>query len=117
MTRLNAGQPGVSFLPESRLFLIQNVCTRPGPTQLPIQCKLGAFSMVVKQLLREVHHSHPCGAEVKNEWSYMSTPVFLADMHRQYFTFTLIALDIQFPRMYQSLFFGSINFVLFSHSF
>jgi len=57
-------------------FLIQNVCTRPGPTQPPIQCKLGAFSVVVKQLLCEVHHSRLCGAEGKNEWSYVSTPVF-----------------------------------------
>jgi len=55
-------------------FLIQNVCTRPGPTQL--QCKEGAFSVVVKQLLCEVHHSRLCGAEGKNEWSYVSTPVF-----------------------------------------
>jgi len=72
--------------------------------------------MMVKQLLCEVHHSRPCGAEVKNEWSYMSIPVFLPDLHRDYFTFTPIALDMQFPRMYQSLFFESFDFVLFIHS-
>jgi len=72
--------------------------------------------VVVKQLLCEVHHSCLCGAEVKNEWGYMSTAVFLPDMHRYYFICTLIALDVQFPHMHQSLFLKSINFVLLSHS-
>jgi len=101
---------GFHFCQSQDFFLIQNVCTRPGPTQL--QCKEGAFSVVVKQLLCEVHHSRLCGAEVKNEWSYMSSPVFLPDMHNDYFTFPLIALDIEFPRTHQSLFFKSILFSL-----
>ena len=99
-------------------FYLQNVWIRPGPTQPPIRCELGAFPIGVKQLLWEVHHSRPCGTEVKNEWSYISAPVFLPYMHRDNFTFTftLIAVYIEFARMYQSLFFASINFVLFRHS-
>jgi hypothetical protein len=36
--------------------------------------------MGVKQPGREVHHSLPSSAEVKNDWSYTSTPpnVFMA---------------------------------------
>jgi hypothetical protein len=40
-----------------------------GPTQSPIQWVLG-----VKQLGCEVDHSPPSSAEVKNAWSYTSTP-------------------------------------------
>jgi hypothetical protein len=34
----------------------------------------GALSLGVKQLVREADHSPPSSAEVKNVWSYTSTP-------------------------------------------
>jgi hypothetical protein len=45
-----------------------------GPTQPPIQWVPGALSLGVKQPEREVDHSPPCSAEVKNAWSYTSIP-------------------------------------------
>jgi hypothetical protein len=39
-----------------------------------IQWVLGAFSLGVKRPGREVDHSPPSSAEVKNAWSYTSTP-------------------------------------------
>jgi hypothetical protein len=44
------------------------------PTQPPIQWVLGALSQVIKRLRREAGHSPPSSAEVKNAWSYTSTP-------------------------------------------
>jgi hypothetical protein len=46
-----------------------------GPTQPPIQWVLGAISLGVKQPVREADHSPPSSAEVKNAWSYTSTPL------------------------------------------
>jgi hypothetical protein len=42
--------------------------------QPPIQCVPGALSLVVKRPEREADHSPPSSAEVKNAWSYISTP-------------------------------------------
>jgi hypothetical protein len=57
------------------LFLFVTT-SRPalGPTQLPIQSVSGALSLGVKRSGREVDYSPPSNAEVKNEWSYTSTP-------------------------------------------
>jgi len=44
-----------------------------GHTQPPIKWVLGALSLWVKQQGREVDHSPPCTAEVKNAWSCIST--------------------------------------------
>jgi hypothetical protein len=57
--------------------------TSLGPTQPPIQWVPGALSLGgggLKQLGREADHSPPSSAEVKNSWSYTSTPqyVFMA---------------------------------------
>jgi hypothetical protein len=48
--------------------------TALGPTQPPIQCVTVAFSQGLKRLEREADHSPPSNAEVKNIWSYTSTP-------------------------------------------
>jgi hypothetical protein len=48
--------------------------TALGPTQPPIQWVPGALSLKVKQLEREVDHSPPSSAEIKNAWSCTSTP-------------------------------------------
>jgi hypothetical protein len=45
------------------------------PTQPPIQWVLqGALSLGIKRLGREGDRSPPSSAEVKNAWSYTSTP-------------------------------------------
>jgi hypothetical protein len=51
-----------------------------GSTQPPFQWILGATSLRVKQPGREADHLPPSSAEVKNVWSYTSTPqhVFMA---------------------------------------
>jgi hypothetical protein len=48
--------------------------TALGPTQAPIQWVPGALSLEVKWPGREADHSPPSSAEVKNAWSYTSTP-------------------------------------------
>jgi hypothetical protein len=45
-----------------------------GPIQPPIKWVLGAFSPGIKQLVCEADNSPPSCAEVKNAWSYTSTP-------------------------------------------
>jgi hypothetical protein len=64
---------------ESRQGLGILLCTtvsRPalGPTQHLIQWVLGAISLGVKRPGSEADHSLPSNAEVKNAWSYTSTP-------------------------------------------
>jgi hypothetical protein len=60
---------------ELRIFLL-TIVSRPvlGPTQPAIQLVLEAFSLGVKRQTREADHSPPFSAEVKNAWSYTSTP-------------------------------------------
>jgi hypothetical protein len=80
VTKLGAGRPdfdsfrgrGFSFANASRAVL--------GPIQPPIQWVPGALSPRVKQVGREGDHSLPSSVEVKNAWSYTSTPpyVFMA---------------------------------------
>jgi hypothetical protein len=45
-----------------------------GPTQPPIQWVPWALSLGEKRPGREADNSHPSSAEVKNAWSYTSTP-------------------------------------------
>jgi hypothetical protein len=47
-----------------------------GPTQPPIQWVSVTLSLVVKRPRREADHSPPSNAEVKNAWSYTSTPQY-----------------------------------------
>jgi hypothetical protein len=47
------------------------------PTQPPIQWVPGALSLRVKRPGREVGHLPPSSAEVKNAWSYTSTPRYV----------------------------------------
>jgi hypothetical protein len=47
-----------------------------GPTQPPIQSVPGAFSLGVKRPEREEDHSPPSSGELKNAWSYTSTPQY-----------------------------------------
>jgi hypothetical protein len=45
-----------------------------GPTQPPIKWVPRALSPVIRQPKRDADHSPPSSAEVKNAWSYTSTP-------------------------------------------
>jgi hypothetical protein len=58
-----------------RIFLFATV-SRPimGPIQPTIKWITGALSPGVKRPDRESNHSPPSRAEVKNAWSYTSTP-------------------------------------------
>jgi hypothetical protein len=47
-----------------------------GPIQPPIQKVPGNFSLGTKRPGREAGHSPPSNAEVKNVWSYISTPPY-----------------------------------------
>jgi len=65
------------------------------PTQPPILWVPGAIPPGVKWLGNEAHNSPPSGAQVKNAWTYTSTPlyVFMAwclVKHNYNFTFTFI---------------------------
>jgi hypothetical protein len=70
------------------------ICLMYSLSKPPIQWVPGALSLGVKRPGREPDHSSPSSAEVKNAWSYTSTPqyVFMAwclVKHRGNFTFTL----------------------------
>jgi hypothetical protein len=51
-------------------------CTRQylGPIQPPIQCVPRTLSLEVRRPGREADHLPPSSADVKNRWSYTSTP-------------------------------------------
>jgi hypothetical protein len=57
------------------IFLLTTV-SRPalGPTQSPIHWVPGALSLGIKRPGCEADHSPPSSAELKNSWSYISTP-------------------------------------------
>jgi hypothetical protein len=64
-----------------------------GSTQPPIQWVPGALSLGVKRPGREADHSPPSIVEVKNAWSYTTTPQYVfmewcLVKHRDNFTFT-----------------------------
>jgi hypothetical protein len=60
------------------IFLFATVSrTALGPTQHPIQRVPGVVSVGIKRPAREADHSPPSSAEVKNAWSYTSTPQYV----------------------------------------
>jgi hypothetical protein len=72
-----AGWLGVRVPAEAGNFSLHHCSSRPAlePIQPPIYwVPEGAISLGVKRLGREVGHSPPSSAEVKNAWSYTSTP-------------------------------------------
>jgi hypothetical protein len=74
-TRLRAGRPGFDSRQGLGILLIATA-SRPALrlTQPHIQGVPGIISLGVKRPVREADHSPPYSAEVKNEWSYTSTP-------------------------------------------
>jgi hypothetical protein len=81
------------------VFLFTTVSrTALKPTQPPIQWVLEALSLGLKRQGHETDHSPPSSAEVKNAWSYTSTPqyVFMAwysVKHRDNFILPLLYLS------------------------
>jgi hypothetical protein len=79
-----------------------------GTTQPPIQFVPGALSLGVKRPKREADHSPPYSAEVKNVWSYTSTPQYAFMVrclvkHRDNFTFTFYSTIAVLRRMYEGV--------------
>jgi len=59
------------------IFLVTTASrTALGSTQPPIPWVPAALYLGVSRPGREADHSPPCSAEVKNEWSYNSTPQY-----------------------------------------
>jgi hypothetical protein len=80
------------------IFLFTMSRTALVSTQPPIHWVPGALSLGVHQPGCEADHSPPPSAEVKNAWSYTSTPqyIFMAwclIKHRDNFTFTYFPLE------------------------
>jgi hypothetical protein len=55
-------------------YLRHRVRTATGPTQSPMKWVPAALSLRIKRSGCEADHSRPASAEVKNAWSYSSTP-------------------------------------------
>jgi hypothetical protein len=75
VTKLCAGRLGFGIVQEQGIFLYLTASRMTlGSTQPPIQRAPGALSPAVKRPGREVDHSPPPSAEVKNAWSCTSNP-------------------------------------------
>jgi hypothetical protein len=60
----------------SILGINENSVLKLRPIQSPIEWETGALFLEVKRPGLEADHSHPSSAEVKNAWSYNSTPQY-----------------------------------------
>jgi hypothetical protein len=82
---------------ERELSLLRKVHTGSGNTPLPLSFLFSGYLVSflgIKNLEYEVDHSPPPNAEVKNEWSYTSTPpTCLHAMHRVNFAFTFSVIS------------------------
>jgi hypothetical protein len=92
VTRLRAGRPGFDSRKRQEFFLFATV-SRPAHTRWVPRVQ----SSEVMRPGCEADHSPPSSTEVKNEWSYTSTPhyAFLTWYllkHRVNFSFTLVTL-------------------------
>jgi hypothetical protein len=86
------------------IFLFTTVFwTALGPTQPPIQWVPGTLFLGVKRPGRAADHSPPSTAEIKNAWSYTSSPpyVFMAwclVKHRDSFTLLFTVVYVAYFR-------------------
>jgi hypothetical protein len=77
-TRLRVGRPAFDSRQRLGIFLFTAVPgPAVGPTQPPIQWVTGTLSLGIKRPGREADHLAPSSAEVKNAWSYTSTPPYV----------------------------------------
>jgi hypothetical protein len=65
---------------EQGIFLFVTPRQAPGPTQLPIQCILGALSSLIKRVELEADHSPPSNVEVKSDDLYLHSHIHLQGM-------------------------------------
>ena len=80
---------GLDFWQEQKTFLFPKT-SRPGLGPHPVSYAVdnGIFPLLVKLLQHEADYSPPPSAEIKNEWSYTSTPpIRHHNMGRDNFTF------------------------------
>jgi hypothetical protein len=74
---LRAGRSGVRIPIEAGNYSLHHrVQTGSGAHPPPIQWVPGVISLGVKRPGRKADHSPPSSAEVKNAWSYTSTPAY-----------------------------------------
>jgi hypothetical protein len=78
-TSLRTGPPGFNSRQGQWWIYLFSTASKPalGLTQLPIQWVPEALSPGVKRPGREANHSPPSNGEVKNRWSYTSTPFYI----------------------------------------
>jgi hypothetical protein len=90
VTRLRTERPGFNSQQGKKFFLL-TTASRPtlGPTQPLIQWVQCAVSLRLKRPGREADHSPPSSAEVKDAWSYTSTPWYLVKSRDFTFSFIL----------------------------
>jgi hypothetical protein len=84
-----------SYIGPRTYYMFYKSRTALGPTQPPIQCVRGVLSLGVRRPGREADHSPPSSDEVKNAWSYISTPQYAfvgwcLVKHRYIFIFYMI---------------------------
>jgi hypothetical protein len=67
---------GVEFPAGAEIFIFATLVfiLALGPTQAHMQLVPGVLTLGVKRPGREADHSPPSSADVKNSWSYTSTP-------------------------------------------
>jgi len=67
------GVPGFEYRQWQDFILSKNPDSIWGPPRILFNWYRGTF-VTAKRLEREINHSPPSSGEVKNEWSYTSTP-------------------------------------------
>jgi hypothetical protein len=78
VTRVRTGRPGFDFRQGWGLFLLAIVSRQfLGSTPSPVQWVQGILSSGLKWPGHEVDHSSSSSAEVKNVWSYTSSPQYV----------------------------------------
>jgi hypothetical protein len=99
------------------IFLF-TTASRPalGPTQPPIQWVPGALSLWVRRPGREADQSPPPSAEVKNGWSYTSTPpIRLHGVVLSYSTGTTLALPYSLKQFVETIVIEYVKLCLCFH--
>jgi hypothetical protein len=105
---LRAGYSGFESRQRLRIFLF-TTASRPalGPTQTPIQRVCGSFSLGIIRPGCEADHSPPSSAEVKNAWSYTSTPpmrlMTWCSVKKRYFTLMEYILERKYSHLFLSV--------------
>jgi hypothetical protein len=87
---------GVRFQTESKYLFATTSRLALGPTQHPNQCVPGTLSLGVKRPKHKGSQSPLSSAEIKNAWSYTSTPPFVSTQGLYF-----LPIQIVFTRKYR----------------